>query len=108
MVKNPIIKSAVIVNELAFNSAQHPFLCRGVHDNMGSNTLAGRGGISESLLILEVLRITAVAPWIRGLGILFNARRIVYCVPCHHGLARREITAREGGLQSSWRTLLTY
>jgi hypothetical protein len=93
MVKNPIIKSAVVVNELAFYSEQHPFLGHSVRDNRGNHTLAGREGLGESLLIREALRITAAAPWIRELGVLCNARRIVYCVPCHNGLTRPEATA---------------
>ena len=60
--KKPTIKSAVVVNELAFYSAQHPFPGRSDHDNRGNHALAGRGGLGDSLLIRGVLRITAATP----------------------------------------------
>jgi hypothetical protein len=49
--KKPIIKSAVVVNEVALYSEQHPLLGCSVRDNKGNHTLAGRGGLGESLLI---------------------------------------------------------
>jgi hypothetical protein len=53
--KKPIIKSAVVVNEVALYSEQHPLLGCSVRDNKGNHMLAGRGGLGDSLLIRSVL-----------------------------------------------------